>query len=41
MDTAASIAMMASRFPKQALTPPPPGPSIKELAAKLNAAHNA
>lgn len=32
---------IAQGFPKQALTPPPPGPSIKESAAKLNAALNA
>jgi phage terminase large subunit GpA-like protein len=32
---------IAQAVPKQALTPPPPGPSIKELAKKLNAAHNA
>jgi phage terminase large subunit GpA-like protein len=31
---------IAEAVPKQALTPPPPGPSFKELAAKLNAAHN-
>jgi phage terminase large subunit GpA-like protein len=32
---------IAETAPKQALTPPPPIPSIKESAAKLNAAHNA
>lgn len=31
---------IAQAVPKQALTPPTLGPSIKELAAKLNAAHN-
>ena len=31
---------IAQWVPKQPLTPPTPGPSIKELAAKLNAAHN-
>jgi phage terminase large subunit GpA-like protein len=32
---------IAQAVPKQALTPPPPGPSIRESAAKLNAALNA
>ena len=32
---------IAEPFPKVALTPATPGPTIKELAAKLNAAHNA
>lgn len=32
---------IANAVPKQVLTPPPPGPSIKELARKLNATHNA
>jgi phage terminase large subunit GpA-like protein len=31
---------IAQWVPKVALTPPPPAPSIKELAAKLNATHN-
>jgi len=32
---------IAQAVPKQALTPPPPGPDVKHWAAKLNAAHNA
>lgn len=31
---------IAGAIPKQALTPPAPGPSFREMAAKLNAAHN-
>jgi phage terminase large subunit GpA-like protein len=31
---------IAETVPKQALTPPTPGPDIKELAKKLHAAHN-
>jgi phage terminase large subunit GpA-like protein len=31
---------IAQWIPKQALTPPPPGPDVKHWAAKLNAAHN-
>jgi phage terminase large subunit GpA-like protein len=41
LDCACYAKAIAQAIPKQVLAPPTPGPSIKELARKLNATHNA